>query len=99
MNNINVQQQNFDSQLEWLKWKENIEAVKNKASKIDPGTPESDIVINGMHEFVNNFGNNSKDKEDPNTTNEPNLADSEKEESVGETQYWTKLDKPEDNLA
>jgi len=95
---MNVQQQNFE-QLEWLKWKENIKAVENKASEIEPGTPESYIVINDMHEFVNNFVNNSEDKKDPNTTNEQNLTDAEKEESVGETQYWTKLDKPEDNLA
>jgi hypothetical protein len=96
MNNINVQQQNFE-QLEWLKWKENIKAVENKASEIEPGTPESDIVINGMHEFVNNFGNNSKDK-DPTNTNEQNLADAQQEKIVGKTQYGTNLDRPEDNL-
>jgi hypothetical protein len=50
-----------------------------------------------MHEFVNNFGNNSKDK-DPTNTNEQNLADAQQEKIVGKTQYGTNLDRPEDNL-
>lgn len=91
--NINVQQQNFE-QLEWLKWKENIKAVENEASRIEPGTPESDIVINGMHEFVNN----SKNKY-PTNTNEQNLANAKQEENLGKAQYWTNLDRPENNLA
>ena len=53
MNNINVQQQNFE-QLEWLKWKENIKAVENQADakfkKLEENSEQKKLVINWIKE-------------------------------------------------
>ncbi len=96
MNNINVPQQNF----------EKIEDIKNPSMKEVNGEKAKEILDKFPKEYVDLVKNeipkiwdNSEDKEDPTATNEQNLANAKQEENLGKAQYWTNLDRPEDNLA
>jgi len=90
MNNINVQQNFEKMEIKNPSMKE----VEKKVPEILDKFPDeyADLVKNEIPKIWDN-------PDYPTNTIQQNLANAKQEENLGKTQYWTNLDRPEDNLA
>jgi len=99
--NINVQQQNFDSQLEWLQWKENIEDVKNKADdnikKLEKNPEQKKWIVNRIKEKL--FPNKKDKNEDAQPKTKAEKQEKEDKNKIIGNQGWANLDKNAENTS